>query len=225
MIQAVMAVAGTVMGGVQAYQAHQKQRQAEASAKALATQARNLKMSNSYTALQISDQGERLAIAKGAVTDVDVLEALKTSAEGTIVGASKVGEMAGQRNLEIGAALSQREQEVNIERARRKEIEDLAEFKDKQERLDKSLEGAQLAIVDTETEKNKAIKGMVGSAASGIKSFGTADNSGGGGLGDAMGSAIAGIAGGAAGGSEMPINDTGSAYNINDPNQLGQLFS
>lgn len=224
MIQAIMAVAGTVMGGVQAYQAHQKQRQAEASAKALATQAKNLKMSNSYTALQISDQGERLAMAQGAATDVAALEALKASPEGAIAGVSMLG--TDQRNLEIGAALSQREQEVNIERARRKEIEDLANFENKQRIIDKSLEGALAAAEDAKAEKNKAIKGMVGSAASGIKGIGTADNSGGGGgLGEAMGSAIAGAAGGAAGGSEMPINDTGSAYNINDPNQLGQLFS
>ena len=221
MIQAIMAVAGTVMGGVQAYQANQKQKQAEASAKALATQARNLKMSNSYTALQISDQGEQLAMAQGVATDVAALEALKASPEGAIAGASKVGEMAGQRNLEIGAALSQREQEVNIERARRKEIEDLAEFQNKQKRLDESLAGAQLAAADAEAEKKKAIQGMVGSAASGIKSIGTADNSGGGAPDPNEKSEIQD----SIDTFSNSINDTGSAYNINDPNQLGQLFS
>ena len=221
MIQAIMAVAGTVMGGVQAYQANQKQKQAEASAKALATQARNLKMSNSYTALQISDQGEQLAMAQGVATDVAALEALKASPEGAIAGASKVGEMAGQRNLEIGAALSQREQEVNIERARRKEIEDLAEFQNKQKRLDESLAGAQLAAADAEAEKKKAIQGMVGSAASGIKSIGTADNSGGGAPDPNEKSEIQD----SIDTFSNSINDTGSAYNINDPTQLGQLFS
>jgi len=169
MVGAILAVAGTVMSGVQAYQANQKQKQAEASAKVLANQAKNLKLTNAYEALQVADAGERLAMEYGAAADVSQLEALKASPEGAVGGVAALAGQTTQRNLEIGAALSEKEAERDRLKAEGQRLADTENFRTQQDMLNAQILGAQTAAADAEAAKNAAIQSAVSGAGSALE--------------------------------------------------------
>jgi hypothetical protein len=165
MVGSILQVAGVVMSGVQAYQANQKQKQAEASAVALANQAKNLKLTNAYADLKVADAGEKLALEYGAAADVSQLEALKASPEGAVAvaGVAREGTL---RDLEIGAALSEKEAERNRLRAEGQRLADTENFRTQQDMLSQQIQGAQTAAADAEATKNAAITSAVSGAGS-----------------------------------------------------------
>ena len=169
MVGAILQVAGAVMSGVQAYQANQKQKQAEASATALANQAKNLKLTNAYEALQVADAGERLALEYGLARDVDALEALKASPEGAVGGVAGVAREGTLRNLEIGAALSEKEAERDRLKAEGQRLADTENFRTQQDILNAQILGAQTAAADAEAAKNAAIQSAVSGAGSALE--------------------------------------------------------
>jgi hypothetical protein len=169
MIGAILAVAGAVVGGVQAYQANQKKKAADASAKVLANQAKNLKLTNAYENLQVADAGERLAMEYGAAADVSQLEALKSSPEGAVGGVSALANQSNQRNLEIGAALSEKEAERDRLKAEGQRLADTENFRTQQEILSSQIQGAQMASADAEAERNAAITSAVSGAGSALE--------------------------------------------------------
>ena len=174
MIGSILAVAGAVMSGVQAFQQNKKQKQAEASAKVLANQAKDLKLTNAYEALQVADAGERLAMEYGAAADISQLEALKASPEGAIAGVSMLG--TDQRNLEIGAALSEKEAETNRLRAEGKRLTDTENFLAQKEMITGRIMGAQAAASDASASKNAAIANIVTAAGSAVKESDSEEN-------------------------------------------------
>lgn len=176
MIGTILGIASAVAGGVQAIQANQKKKQAEASAKALANQAKEMKMKNAFAALQVSDKGERLAMEYGAAADMAALEALKASPEGAVGGASMLANQARQRDLEIGAALSDKEFERDAMVAQGQQTADLENFRTQQYILSNQIVGAQQAAADAEATRNAAITGAVSSAAGAIESVGANEN-------------------------------------------------
>lgn len=176
MIGTILGIASAVAGGVQAIQANQKKKQAEASAKALANQAKEMKMKNAFATLQVSDKGERLAMEYGAAADMAALEALKASPEGAVGGASMLANQARQRDLEIGAALSDKEFERDTMVAQGQQVADVENFRTQQDILSNQIMGAQQAVADAEATRNAAITGAVSSAAGAIEGVGANEN-------------------------------------------------
>jgi hypothetical protein len=172
MIGTVLAIAGTVMSGVQAIQQNQKKKQAEASAKALANQAKEMKMKNAFAGLQVADKGERLAMEYGAQADISALEALKASPEGAVGGVAALANQTRQRDLEIGAALSEKEAERDRQVAAGQQVADMENFRTQQDILSNQISGAQMAAADAEAQRNAAIQGAVTNAASAVGSIG-----------------------------------------------------
>jgi hypothetical protein len=169
MIGAILAVAGSVMSGVQAFQANKKQKQAESSAKLLAIQAKNLKLTNAYEALKVADAGERLAMEYGAAADVSQLEALKASPEGAVGGVAGVAREGTLRDLEIGAALSEKEMETDRLRAEGRRLTNTENYLGQKEMLNAQIMGAQAAAADASASKNAAITNIVTAAGNAVK--------------------------------------------------------
>lgn len=176
MIGTVIGIASAVASGVQAIQQNQKKKAAEASAKALANQAKEMKMKNAFAALQVSDKGERLAMEYGAASDVAALEALKSSPEAAVGGVANLANQTRQRDLEIGAALSDKQFQRDAMVAQGQQVADVENFRTQQDILSNQIVGAQTAAADAEATRNAAITNAVSSTAGAIESIAGNEN-------------------------------------------------
>lgn len=172
MIGSILAIAGAVASGAQAIAQNQKKKQAEASAISLATQAKEMKMQNAFAGLQVSDQGERLAMEYGAQADVSSLEALKSSPESAVGGVAALADQTRKRDLEVGAMLSEKEADRDRLVATGQQVADVENFRTQQNILGKQIEGAQTAASDATAARDAAITGAISGVASGITGIG-----------------------------------------------------
>jgi hypothetical protein len=176
MIGTILALAGAVASGVQAINQNQKKKQAEASAAALVKQAKEMKMQNAFKGLRVADQGERLAMEYGAAQDQAALEALKASPEAAVGGVAGVANQADQRNLQIGAQLSDKEMQRDQMVAQGQMQADYANFQNQQNILENQITGAQTAAADATAARNSAITGAITGVAGAITPFGDNEN-------------------------------------------------
>jgi hypothetical protein len=176
MIGTILALAGAVASGVQAINQNQKKKQAEASAMALTKQAKEMKMQNAFKGLQVADQGERLAMEYGAAADQSALEAMKASPEGAVGGVAAVQNQADQRNLQIGAALSDKEMQRDQMVAQGQQQADYVNFQTQQNILENQITGAQTAAADATAARNAAITGAIQGVAGAITPIGDNEN-------------------------------------------------
>ena len=169
MVGAILAVAGAVASGVQAYQQNQKKKAAENSARVLANQAKNLKTSGSSTPLQVNKTPYELAMMYNAQAAESALGAVGTSAEGAIGGVPAIVNQLQQGNLEQSAALGAEQSKIDIERARISEIRDAEERQRQLDIFNTERANEEAKAADAEAARNAAIQSAVSGAGSALE--------------------------------------------------------
>lgn len=165
---AVVALGGLGLSASQYAQANKKQKEAQKAAQQFTNELKNISRINNYKALGVPTLGYDLAKESQAQSTVASLDALKS------MGAEGAGLVprVQQQNLEQDLALAAKMEQAQNRRDMLVMQEQSAIDKEKTDRdagiLEAQASGAQQAAADAQTQKTKAIEGMVGSAVAGL---------------------------------------------------------
>lgn len=165
---AIVALGGLGLSAAQYAQANKKQKEAQKAAEQFTSELKNISRINNYKALGVPTLGYDLAKESQAQSTVASLDALKS------MGAEGAGLVprVQQQNLEQDLRLAAQMEQAQNRRDMLVMQEQSAIDKEKTDRdagiLEAQASGAQQAAADAQTQKNKAIQGMVGSAVAGL---------------------------------------------------------
>lgn len=164
----IVALGGLGLSAAQYAQANKKQKEAQKAAQQFTNELKNISRINNYKALGVPTLGYDLAKESQAQSTVASLDALKS------MGAEGAGLVprVQQQNLEQDLALAAKMEQAQNRRDMLVMQEQSAIDKEITDRnadiLTAQATGAQQAAADAQTQKTKAIEGMVGSAVAGL---------------------------------------------------------
>jgi hypothetical protein len=164
----IVALGGLGLSAAQYAQANKKQKEAQKAAEQFTSELKNISRINNYKALGVPTLGYDLAKESQAQSTVASLDALKSmGAEGAGL-VPRVQQQNLEQDLALAAKMEQAQNRRDMLVMQEQSAIDLEKTNRDADILTAQATGAQEAAADAQTQKTKAIEGMVGSAVAGL---------------------------------------------------------